>query len=283
MVMDPETRQRLESAGWRLPEAVWDCLSPYEKSFLVGEFTGQRLLDYYVRRLERLGFAGMGRVLDAGCGMGQWAVALAGLNDHVEGVDVNGERLLVARELARAMGRPNCRFAYAGMENPPYPAGAFEGVFCYGSFMFSQTSRTLAAFHRLLAPGGLVYLNANGWGWWLHLLLDRSIRGRDPRLGLSTLRMLVRTLAGRRRDVIFSERRLVRAVRRAGFEILGAGREGNVQLGDAEAGEAPAPAYPARFYGRPAITEVLARKPAGPGTDAGSRPASTGPASGDAP
>jgi SAM-dependent methyltransferase len=284
MVMETETRQRLESAGWRFPEAVWDCLSPYERSFLLTECAGTRSVDYYVRRLERIGFAGMGRVLDAGCGMGQWAVALAGLNEEVDGVDVNVGRLLVARELARAMDRPRCRFAYAGMEAPPFADGVFDGVFCYGSFMFSETRATLAGFHRVLAPGGLLYLNANGWGWWLHLLLDRSIRGADPRLGLATVRMLVRTLCGRRRDVIFGERRLVRAVRRAGFEVLGVGREGEVaHPGATGAGQAPPPAYPPRFYGRPAITEILARKPDGAGAAGGAGATSVEPPRGQTP
>ena len=56
---DTEALQQIAQAGWTFPEDVWRGLSDYEKSFVVGEFTGRRTRPYYTRRLRAIGFTGM--------------------------------------------------------------------------------------------------------------------------------------------------------------------------------------------------------------------------------
>jgi len=43
----------------------------------------------YSTRLSQHGFRGFCRVLDAGCGFGQWTLALSWMNQSVEAVDIS--------------------------------------------------------------------------------------------------------------------------------------------------------------------------------------------------
>ncbi len=144
----------------------------YEREFLRSEFAPG--LEYYVARVDRLLFRGR-RVLDAGCGAGQWSLALAQRFENVDAVDLNKQRLGVLRAVAERMGVANVRPCHGSLENLPYGDGTFDAVFCYGVIMLTYVERTLAELHRVLRPGGRLYLclNADGWS---HLLAERGDR-----------------------------------------------------------------------------------------------------------
>jgi len=148
-------------------------LSPYEQDFARLEFG--RGLDYYLARLEQLSFSGE-HVLDAGCGQGQWALALARRFRKVDALDLNPERLALLAALQKAMGLDNITPRPGSIEELPYADNTYDAVFCYGVIMFTNLPRVLAEFHRVLKPGGRVYvcLNADGWN---HYLLEE--RGKD--------------------------------------------------------------------------------------------------------
>lgn len=255
--MDDLTRQMIQEAGWVFPDSVWACLSDYEKGFVIGEFTGKRSFNYYLKRLEALGFKGMERVLDAACGMGQWALALSSLNQYVEGVDMNTERLQVSKSLAESMGRKNCTFHCAFLESLPFESESFDGIFCYGSFMFSHMPTTLSEFFRVLKPGGKVYLNANSAGWYAHLLIDRGIKRRNFSMVKTVLRMVARTVCGEKKNIVVSKRWLKSQIRLSGLEVAAIGLEGEINVDDTLK---PDPAYEYYYYGLPLIVEVLAQK-----------------------
>ena len=79
-------------------------LEPGSASFLQRVYAGD--LGHYQRRLEPYGLDRCCHVLDAGCGYGQWAIALA-LLGVVTAVDIQPDRLLVLRELAARLELAN--------------------------------------------------------------------------------------------------------------------------------------------------------------------------------
>ena len=256
---DTEALQQIAQAGWTFPEDVWRGLSDYEKSFVVGEFTGRRTRPYYTRRLRAIGFTGMDRVLDCACGMGQWALCLAEANGRVDGIDANADRLGIAQALTAAAGRTNCTFQTGHMERLPYDDATFDGIFCYGAFMFADMPATLAEFHRVLRPGGRLYLNANSAGWYAHLLIDRGLARCNLRIMLAAVRMILRTCFRCRSNRVVGARWLKKKMVRAGFRILVIDSEGGICVAGDDA-DKPEPAYPRSFYGLPALIEVLAQK-----------------------
>ena len=258
--MDNSIKQAIAKAGWIFSNSVWDCLSDYEKGFVLNEFTAQRSVDYYIRRLKYIGFTGMERVLDAGCGMGQWTLALSYLNKNVIGIDLNTGRLLIARALSNNLGRTNCSFRYSSLEKMTYEPESFDGIFCYGVFMFTHIPKSLSEFRRVLKPGGKLYLNANSTGWCAHLLFDRGIKKKDLSMVKTALRMIARTFMGKKSNIVVRKEWLKKQIKLCDLEIVAIGLEGELGLNKDNDREKPAPAYPKHFYGMPAILEVLAQK-----------------------
>ncbi len=252
--------EAIRANGWEFPEDVWQCLGEADRAFAVLEFTGTRTASYYERRLSALGFRGLERVLDAGCGMGQWSLAASRLNGSIEGIDLNSGRLLIAQRLAQASGAGNVQFRNGCLERLPFDAASFDGIFCYGVFMFAAMPRALAEFRRVLRPGGRLYLNANSWGWYAHLLFDRALAGGQLRLARNVFTTVLRTLMLRESQIIVTRGRLESWLAAAGFDGIELATEGALNLEREAAIPAPEPAYPERFYGLEAILEALCRR-----------------------
>jgi SAM-dependent methyltransferase len=248
---------RIRASGWEFPAAVWDQLSDYDRRFALLEFAEPRTAEFYRKRIRAVGFTGARAVLDAGCGMGQWSAVLAEANGRVEGIDVDEDRLSVAAALCGQTGLSNCGFLAGSMEAMPFADASFDGVFCYGAFMFTDMPRTLEEFARVLRPGGRLYLNANTFGWYAHLILDRGLRGRDWTLARQASTMVWRAVSGGRARMLVWESWLRRLIGNNGFELVALATEGHIRLNGAE-GNASLPGYPGSFYGMQSIIEVVA-------------------------
>ena len=238
------------------PPLLWDTLSDYEKSFAVLELTGQRTPEYYQSRLKALGFTDHDHVLDAACGIGQWTISLAQLNNVAEGIDLMDSRISVANELSTANDK-KCTFQTGSIETLPFPDQTFDGMFCYGAFMFTNMPRTLHEFARTLKPGGRLYLNANCAGWYAHLILDRGIKAGNYPLVRTALGMIGRTILGRNSQIIVRKDWLYKRLQEAGFSVVASGPEGTVNLQEG-CQDLPSPAYPSSFYGMRSMIEVVA-------------------------
>ena len=105
----------------------------------------ERLVSSWARSAE-------GRLLDAGCGPGQWTAHLAGMGLEVSGAD--GAPAFV--ELARR-AHPEASFAVGDIDALEEEDGTLGGVLAWYSLIHhhpSALSRPLAEFARVLRPGG---------------------------------------------------------------------------------------------------------------------------------
>lgn len=119
-------------------------------------------------------FAGK-HCLDAGCGGGRYCFALARMGAaSVAGVDVGGDGLADARRRVEALGIGNVRFEQASVLDLPFAAGTFDFACCSGVLHHTvSVERGLRELHRVLKPGGSVYLllyGAGGLYWPLNLV-----------------------------------------------------------------------------------------------------------------
>jgi 2-polyprenyl-3-methyl-5-hydroxy-6-metoxy-1,4-benzoquinol methylase len=117
-------------------------------------------------------------VLDAGCGQGTQALALARLGHHILGVDLSEELLELARQAASdepTEVRSRLRFARADLLHLGGDfAGRFDVVCCHGVAMYLPSlERTVEALVAAARPGGLVSL------------LTRNQAGLAMRAGMS--------------------------------------------------------------------------------------------------
>ena len=142
-------------------------------------------------------------VLDAGCGQGTQALALARLGHNVVGVDLSEELLDLARKAAGDESpevRSRLRFARADLLNLGSEfAGQFDVVCCHGVSMYLPSlGETVKALVAAAHPGGLVSLltrnqaglamRAGMSGDWPGALAAFEARHYANRLGIDQVR-----------------------------------------------------------------------------------------------
>ncbi|MGQ9584362.1 MAG: class I SAM-dependent methyltransferase [Anaerolineae bacterium] len=134
---------------------------------------------------ERLREAGAHRVLDAACGTGMHALALARHGYHVVGADLSEGMIERARAHAREVGA-EVRFTVAGFGELGAKVGEeFDAVLCLGNSLPHVLTReglrdALGDFATCLRPGGLFLVQ--------NLNYDRVLALREPWLPLQTHR-----------------------------------------------------------------------------------------------
>lgn len=145
--MKPPSAQAVRDANKRLFESK--RFDDYEKNPSIFEPSRQaEIASTLAARAGR-------RVLDIGCGTGNILRLAKPAFRECWGLDLSGSLL---RELARRVGDLRLQRADAG--RLPYRSGSFDLVSCYGVLHHILDARgTLAEAHRVLRPGGALYLD----------------------------------------------------------------------------------------------------------------------------
>jgi len=103
------------------------------------------------------------RVLDVACGTGiiaRLALQRIGTKGTVTGVDINPGMLAVARSITSDLP---IEWQEANAEDLPYPADSYDIVFCQMGLQFMEDKPSaLKEMHRVLVPGGRLFLNMPG-------------------------------------------------------------------------------------------------------------------------
>lgn len=115
--------------------------------------------------VEIFGPPGEGGLIDAGCGTGRQAIALAKRGYRTFGVDSSEEMLIVARRLCEAEDAPNPpSFVHARYDQMFEKVGGDrDGVFCLGNALAASGTKdavleAVVSFGRCLREGGRMFL-----------------------------------------------------------------------------------------------------------------------------
>jgi SAM-dependent methyltransferase len=93
-----------------------------------------------------------GRVLDAGCGAGAFAAALAGRVAHVDAVDRSPQMIDAARRVAP----PNMACVLADVMRDPLPAAGYDAVVSLSALHHMPLEGALRRLAAALRPGGVL-------------------------------------------------------------------------------------------------------------------------------
>jgi len=139
-----------QSVFWNAYAKVYDalpaCFPPYRE-----------LLDKTLATIRECEGDGELKVLDAGCGTGNYAIALAEAGYSVSATDMSTEMLSWARRKINARHLP-VRLCRASLEEPfPFADNAFDVIININAlYMLSRPEAALAEFARVVKPGGTV-------------------------------------------------------------------------------------------------------------------------------
>ncbi len=230
-------------------------------------------IQVYAERLTQYGFTGLPTVLDAGCGFGQWSLALASLCGEVHSCDIADVRVDFVRDIASAAAVPNLRVTRQDLTALGFPDAAFDAVFCYGVLFLMPWREALRELMRVTRPGGLLYVNANGIGWYKHLWTTEHNRASDYDPREIAARALWNTLVYERggvprpgTDILIPPEELRGALASGGFEDIRQSDEGLLGAVDPEAARARA-FFQGHYGGDLGVYEVIARKRPSPVED----------------
>lgn len=156
-------------------------LSVKDKEFLARIYADG--IEKYEYRIQAIDFVGKQNVLDAGCGFGQWSIALAKYNRQIESIEIAQERVDFCKQLFIDQKIHNISVQQGSIEKLPYKDNQFELVFCYGVMLMTNWRDSLKEFFRVLAPNGILYVCTNDIGWYYHMIIDEPNKtiGYDPR------------------------------------------------------------------------------------------------------
>jgi SAM-dependent methyltransferase len=140
-----------------------DGVNPWKDQSVANGFRSG--INHYRRVVREAGFVECGHVVDIGCGHGRWSCFLAEANETVHGVDRNEGGLNLARNMCAFMGLDNTSFTVGDVSKVDLPDGSFDGAWCFGVLMLVDRGATLTEIHRLLRPGGRLFVGIyNGMG-----------------------------------------------------------------------------------------------------------------------
>lgn len=237
-------------------------LSPNDFGFLNRCMTTSQ--ERYLKRIQKIDFCNKQRVLDAGCGFGQWSIALAKNNYEVVGVDVGSERLMVAEDIAKSNNIKNLDFRYAQITDLPFSDKSFDAVFCYGVIFIPDVQKALRELYRVLQPKGRLYFTANGIGFHLRNWMTRPNHTSDYDPRVTTAHSFMRTLhEGNNLNLKFSEYICEREVltswcKEIGFEVLGLDQEAHLDF--SKEGVTVEPFFKGEYYGLEGVFEIMCEK-----------------------
>jgi SAM-dependent methyltransferase len=219
----------------------------------------------YVERVQAIGFANYECVLDAGCGFGQWSLALAQVNQSVSACDISSLRIDVVGEVAKELAVTNIDLCVCGIDSLPYAAASFDAVFCYGVIFLTPWRKTLSELTRVLKPGGTLYVNANGLGWYMFLWQEEHNMADDYDPKAVAARTLFDTLRYDREghyepgmNFLIEPLDLENELRQLGFTNIQTDHEGCLHL-DANSPKAK-PFFKGEYCGQVGVYEVVAKK-----------------------
>jgi SAM-dependent methyltransferase len=182
---------------WGQPEFARRLLHEHLDQSHDGASRRKTVIARHIRRLKRLLPTAPARILDAGCGPGLYAVALAGLGHHVTGVDVSGPALRYARELVRdAHPRGTAHFVRADLRAVDLAPGAFDAAllvyFVLEAFPRAEQPKVLARIATALEPGGV-------------LIAEMRVRPQQPPGRLDWWDVVPNSLLSDRRHVLLGD------------------------------------------------------------------------------
>lgn len=224
-------------------------------------------IEKYIDRIKQYGFTNKNRILDAGCGYGQWSLAMRTLNKHVSSVDAAADRVLFLNDLIEKNEISNLDVSQASLSALPYEDNTFDAVFCYGVIFLTPWRESLKELTRVLRPGGSLYVNANGIGWYKHLWYNEpnACKKHQPRQIAS--KVLDQTYLYNNKSYIppnssinlmIEPHQLTEALTQAGYDPIRQASEGQLSS-DGSVVSTPG-FFQGEYLGDLGVYEIIARK-----------------------
>lgn len=221
-------------------------------------------LTIYEKRLSQISMNAKNLVLDAGCGFGQWTIALSHLNEFVVGIDADIKKVKIAKLKAQMENAKNISFEIGSIEHLPFNDESFDAIICYSVIYRTNFKKSLKEFYRILKPNGVVYIVTNSLGWYLFNLITGHSSASDFNARIHSIQSIYHSMKYKFRkkidkskgDLFLSPALFSREMTSIGFKKILIQPEGHISL----KGKQKLAFYPKKFLGLTNVFELLAEK-----------------------
>jgi len=219
----------------------------------------------YKNRLSLLKINNKNNILDAGCGFGQWSLALSSLNKKIHAIDADFDKITIAKSILQLNNKNNISYHVGNIECLPFNDQIFDAIICYSVIYRTDYKKSIKEFFRVLKPDGIVYVVANGLGWYLYNLITGHSSAKDFHARIHSLQTIFASieyyLTGKRKNrngnIVLSPKSFSRYMQSVGFTEVVSGEEGHLQFNETIK---PHPFYPKRFLGLTNVFEIWGKK-----------------------
>jgi len=255
----------LESTGSYLSESIIKKLHfKNENDRIVFNRVYGKSLTSYNNRLKILKMTEKKKILDAGCGFGQWTIGLSDLNEEVYSVDMDFNDLLITKTISQSLNKPNISLFSASIEELPFSDNSFDAVFSYSVLYYTDFKKTIKEFYRVLKSGGVFYACVIGIGWCLNRIINNqnftsesNVRKYAIDTLLSSINYFLKGEQKRGSSIALTPNWFSKYLQLVGFKKIICAPEGTIHL---DKGLNIQPFYKASYLGFTNVFEVLAEK-----------------------
>jgi SAM-dependent methyltransferase len=256
----------LQKVCEQIEVGLGDEISPFELDFMRRVYGSD--VSVYRDRLLAVDMLDQPRILDAGCGFGQWMLAMSNGENEVHGMDSSPLCVKASSIALQAAGVPKSKVFQGHFDAIDAPDDYYDAVFAYSSMFLSPWKQSFAEVVRVLKPGGHFYFSANELGFYAMLWMEEhnKVEGHyDPRAHAA--RALENTLYYEKHGefkyegfvhVIITREQARTELERLGMSIVAVGDEGTLSLRPDDV--APTAFFKGEYYGLPGCYEAVAVK-----------------------
>ncbi len=256
----------LHQVSAKIEARLKDEINPFELDFMKRVYASD--IQVYRNRLHAVGMLNQGRILDAGCGFGQWMLAMSNGDNTVHGIDVSAACVKATRLALEIADIPHAKVFEGDFDNIDAPNSFYDAIFAYSSMFFSTWRQSFAEIARILKPGGKFYFSANELGFYIMLWMDErnKVEGYyNPKA--QAAKALDNTLYYDEHGefkyegfahVIIEKKQATAHLNQLGFTVSHIQDEGTISLHPDDV--TPKSFFKGNYYGLPGCYEVLAIK-----------------------
>lgn len=218
----------------------------------------------YETRIKSIKFCSLNKVLDAGCGFGQWSIVLSMLNKEVYSIDIDKKRMQVLDNIKNELNITNLNLYKGTIDKMNFENNFFNAIFCYSSIYFTDFKKTIKEFHRILKPGGKLYINTNGIGWYLYNLIEghnQTVNFDSKKMAMNafnnSLKFFTDGILSPQDQLIIPSSTMINKLNQAGFFKIIKESDGGIII---DKNYDPESFYPPTYYNYEGVYEILAWK-----------------------
>jgi SAM-dependent methyltransferase len=121
------------------------------------------------------GLPNKSRLLDGGCGMGEWVDYYTRRGKEVIGLDLSKDTVIRLKKHYN-----NCQFQHGDIRNTGFSDNSFDAMFSWGTFEHFEVGlgECFQEAARILKPGGLLFVSVP-YQNLRHIIRDRKVKNKD--------------------------------------------------------------------------------------------------------